>query len=209
MYLSRVPLDLSKRKTQIALASPNKFHGAVEEAFSDSRERNLWRIDTLRGETYLLILSASKPELSGVAAQFGYQGDCGVSKEYGSLLERIKEGSVWHFRLVANPVHSIRTEKGRGKVVAHVSEKYQLEWLNGQAEKKGFCLLSDTAYVRESSWKIFKKRDSGQKVRLLAVAFEGLLRVEDADAFKDALQNGIGRGKAYGMGLLTVAGTEA
>lgn len=209
MYLSRVPLDLSKRKTQIALASPNKFHGAVEESFSGSRERNLWRIDTLRGRTYLLLLSVSKPDLSGITEQFGNLDTAAETKEYTGLLERITEGSIWHFRLVANPVHSIKTEKGRGKVVAHITEKYQLEWLDSQAEKKGFHLIPNTACVRESNWKIFKKRNSNQKVRLLEVTFEGILQVQNVDAFQDALLHGIGRGKAYGMGLLTIAGTEA
>lgn len=208
MYLSRVLLDISKRKTQIALASPNKFHGAVEDAFSDNRERNLWRIDTLRENTYLLLLSVSKPDLSHVAEQFGYPGTYTESKEYDRLLERIKEESIWHFRLVANPVHNIKNENGRGKVVAHVSEKYQIEWLNSQAEKNGFHLLPDTTFVKESNWMIFKKRNVTQKVRILAVTFEGILRVENVDAFRGALINGIGRGKAYGMGLLTIAGTE-
>ena len=39
MYISRVPLDVSRRKTQIALVSPNKIHGAVEEAFSEKQDR--------------------------------------------------------------------------------------------------------------------------------------------------------------------------
>ena len=68
MYLSRVPLDVSRRKTQVAMVSPNKIHGAVEEAFSEKQDRNLWRIDTLRDKTYLLILSSAKPDLSGIAA---------------------------------------------------------------------------------------------------------------------------------------------
>lgn len=209
MYLSRIPLDLSKRKTQIALASPNKFHGAVEESFFDNRERNLWRIDTLKGKTYLLILSVSKPDLSGVAEQFGERGTCGETKEYDGLLERIKEGSIWHFRLVANPVHSIKAETGRGKVVAHISEKYQIEWLQRQAEKRGFRPLPDCTCVKESNWKIFNKRNSRQNVRFLAVTFEGILQVENVDTFKESLLHGIGRGKAYGMGLLTIAGTGA
>ena len=63
MYLSRVGLDVSRRKTQIALVSPNKIHGAVEEAFARKQDRNLWRIDRLGGHTYLLIVSAEKPDL--------------------------------------------------------------------------------------------------------------------------------------------------
>lgn len=207
MYLSRVLLDLSKRKTQMAFVSPNKFHGAVEEAFPEKRERTLWRVDTLHGRNYLLILSASEPDLSGITEQFGYLGNGGEIRKYEGLLRRVKKDSVWQFRLAANPVHSIRTEQGRGKVVAHVTEKYQIEWLNKQAEKNGFRILPNAVCVRESNWRIFNKRDFTQKVRILEVVFEGLLQVEDADIFRDALLKGIGRGKAYGMGLLTIAGT--
>lgn len=207
MYLSRVPLDVSKRKTQIAMVSPNKIHGAVEKAFSEKQDRNLWRIDMLRGKAYLLILSAEKPDLAGIAAQFGFEDDCGESKEYDGLLKRIEKGSVWQFRLAANPVHSIKGEKKRGKVVAHTSEKYQLEWLYAQAAKKGFRILPDAANVVESNWRIFSKRNADHKVRILEVVFEGMLCVEDAGVFRDTLVNGMGREKAYGMGMLTIMRT--
>ena len=39
---------------------------------------------------------------------------------------------------------------------------------------------------------------------LLTVTYEGVLEVTDAAAFREALTNGIGRGKAYGMGMMTV-----
>ena len=209
MYLSRVRLDVSRRKTQIALVSPNKIHGAVEEAFVRKQERNLWRIDRLKDDMYLLIVSAEKPELSKIAAQFGLENDCGESKEYDRLLERIQTGSNWHFRLTANPVHSIQGGKRRGKIVAHTSERYQLEWLENQAVKRGFRIPPDGAYITESNWKIFSKGDSNQKVRILEVVFEGDLCVENADIFRNTLINGIGREKAYGMGMLTVVRTGA
>ncbi len=206
MYLSRILLNVSKRKTQIALASPNKFHGAVEEAFSERQERNLWRIDTLQGKTYLLILSSEKPDLSNIAEQFGYPDKCGESKEYDKLLRRIEKGSVWHFRLVANPTRSRWEQGGRGKVTAHITEKYQLQWLQLQSEKKGFSIFPDTVSIKSSNWKIFYKSGKKHKVRILEVTFEGQLKVEDAALFKNTLIKGVGREKAYGMGLLTIAG---
>ena len=45
-------------------------------------------------------------------------------------------------------------------------------------------------------------------MQMLSVVFEGVLTVTDADAFRNALVNGIGREKAYGMGLLTIAGVK-
>ena len=57
-----------------------------------------------------------------------------------------------------------------------------------------------------SQWHIFRKNPSQEtKVRLLAVTYEGVLTVTDTELFCKALTEGIGRGKAYGMGLLTVA----
>ena len=53
-------------------------------------------------------------------------------------------------------------------------------------------------------WYSFKKSKLDKDVRLLSVTYEGLLTVTDAQKFRDALTGGIGRGKAYGMGLLTI-----
>ncbi len=208
MYLSRVALDTTRRNTQMALASPSKFHGAVEEAFPEKQARNLWRIDTLGGTMYLLLLSADKPDLSHLAAQFGNPKNCGESKDYDMLLNRIREGSVWQFRLTANPTHSIKRNEGRGKVVAHRTEKFQQEWLRRQGEKHGFSLVPETVRVTEKKWKVFSKRNTAKKVKLLEAVFEGRLKVENAGLFQNALIHGIGREKAYGMGLLTIVRVE-
>ena len=71
MYLSRVELDPIRRSTMTALAAPQKFHGAVESAFSGERRRRLWRLDRLGEKLYLLLLSEEMPDLSGVVEQFG------------------------------------------------------------------------------------------------------------------------------------------
>ena len=204
MYLSRIPLDVSNRKTQMALVSPNKFHGAIEEAFAERQGRNLWRIDVLKNEMYILILSQTKPDLRYIANQFSKSDNCGETKEYEALLKRIQKESVWQFRLVANPTHSIKMENGRGKVAAHTVEKYQIEWLNNQSVKRGFSILPDTMRVTGTNWKIFNKRNIKQKVRLLEVAYEGKLKVDNVEVFKNTLIKGIGREKAYGMGLMTI-----
>lgn len=209
MYLSRVPLDVSKERTQMALMCPNKIHGAVEESLSRSDERKLWRIDTLQGRLYLLILSTSKPDLRSIADQFGYSHMWGESMEYEKLLSRIKNGSVWDFRLVANPTRRVYRDNPTGKVVACDWERSQLRWLSRQSENKGFRVFPDTVRVSGQGWKIFSRRGSESKVHLFHATFEGRLIVERADVFKDALIDGIGRERAYGMGLLTVVGCRA
>lgn len=202
MFLSRVKLDTKLRKTQLAFESPNLFHGAVETAFSERQSRNLWRIDKLRGEYYILILSEDKPRLESIIKQFGYPEVSGETKEYDVLLNRLDNDQKWRFRLVANPTRTIKNEKGERKISAHVSDKYQLEWLKQKAEKNGFEV--DEAMVMSSDWKIFKKAGNKDRVRIKEASFEGMLTIKDVELFKNALIQGIGRGKVYGMGMLTI-----
>ena len=200
MYLSRVKLNTTRTETMRALAAPNRFHGAIELS-DEERTRKLWRLDTLKGEKYLLILTEGALNFTSVAEQFGYD-DSYESKVYDSLLERITEGSRWQFRLVANP--TIQNKK-KGKVLAHITTEHQENWFKNRAGKNGFELKDDEWLVTGSKWYMFrKKRNSPNTVKFLAATYEGILTVTDVDAFKNALINGIGREKAYGMGLLTI-----
>lgn len=59
--------------------------------------------------------------------------------------------------------------------------------------------------VRVSQRQRLSFRRGGGQVTLQQVTYEGRLVVEDADRLRDVLLFGIGRGKAYGCGLLTLA----
>ncbi|MBR1383080.1 MAG: type I-E CRISPR-associated protein Cas6/Cse3/CasE, partial [Ruminococcus sp.] len=69
-----------------ALASPSIFHGAVSSSFSGKRPEVLWRIDSLNGDLYMLILSQNKPELENFCEQFSKQS-CGETRDYDILLD--------------------------------------------------------------------------------------------------------------------------
>lgn len=209
MYLSRIELDLRRQGTMRALVSPSRFHGAIERAATDGRARKLWRIDDLRGKRYLLILSEKEEDWQTVADQFGVKEAKVETKCYDGLADRLVQGSEWHFLLRANPTIAKKgsgEEKERGKVLAHITEGFQKKWLMDRSQQHGFSLEEDEFYVKEQRWYQFYKGTGqhGVRVRLLAVTYEGKLSVTDADLFWDALTKGIGREKAFGMGMLTV-----
>ena len=210
MLLSRIKLDPRRRETMKALASPSLLHGAVERSFSGPRERRLWRVDTLAGNMYLLLLSRESPDLAGLCRQFGPEGEepAWETRDYTPFLDRIIEGSRWNFRLVANPTVSKAGGNGvnaRGKVYGHVTPEYQKKWLSDRAESHGFSLDEDAFQVVHSEWLHFRKgSDGGRLVTLLAVTYEGILTVTDPELFRCVLVNGLGRGKAYGLGMMTV-----
>lgn len=216
MYLSRIPLNVKRRDTMRALASPHVLHGAVESGFPRSpggtRERVLWRVDYLEDTCFLLALSVERPDFQHIANHFGYphREPRWETKNYNLLLARLQSGQVWRFRLRANPVHSSCKEKdqtsGRGKVFAHVTQEQQKHWLLSRAQACGFSLDENAFDVAHTEWKKFRKaKGCSHEVTLRTADFEGILTVSDAETFKYALLSGIGRAKAYGCGLLTIA----
>ena len=206
MYLTRMELDVSKRKCMMALTSPNLFHGAIEAAFSEP-QRKLWRIDRLHGKVYLLLLSESKPDLGSAVRQFGTENGWD-SRDYAPFIENIRTGDRRRFRVTANPVIMKSAGIGeRGPILAHVTSAQQEKWLLDRAEKHGFSLAPNDFSVVYDRWYHFRKgTDGGRFVTFRAVTFEGVLTVTDEDLFRQMMINGLGREKAYGCGLFTVMG---
>jgi CRISPR system Cascade subunit CasE len=208
MYMSRFELNSRRSGTAKALASPQVLHAAVEAAFpacASADKRNLWRIDRLSDALYLLVLSRQQPDFTHMAEQFGWpdSGRKGESYAYDAFLERIAAGQNWRFRLCANPVHSVQSEeRERGKVYSHVTAEQQKQWLADRAEKNGFTLDGLFEVVKRD---IKRFSRGGRTVTLGTATFEGILAVKDAALLRNALTRGIGRAKAYGCGLMTLA----
>lgn len=160
-------------------------------------------------------------------------GDPGwETRHYQPFLGRLAKGERWAFRLTANPVHSIRRKAGEPtKRTAHVVPRYQLGWLLEQQKKYGFEVLPGVAPDDDNPLNRYsvvvhgrrdlsfrKNRDDqqppgkpkekdrrGEPVSLVTAVYSGRLEITDPDALRNALTQGIGRGKAYGCGLLTLA----
>jgi CRISPR system Cascade subunit CasE len=199
MFLTRVPLDTNRRETLKALNNLNMFHGALASIFQQGEGRILWRIDKLYDRYFLYILSPQEPDCSHLIRQFGNKNMYAETKNYEILLDKIDTGSLWRFKLVANP-----TYKKDGKVYPHKTVKYQEEWLEKKSHFHGFSILPDTLKVSGERYCTFKKGSTNHLVSFLAVTYDGILKVENADLFKKTLVDGIGREKTYGCGLLTI-----
>lgn len=67
--------------------------------------------------------------------------------------------------------------------------------------------VNDEGLWRSKSLKGHQKDDAGKinDLSLASVLFEGRLRVTDKDRFLETIKKGIGPGKAYGFGLLSIA----
>jgi CRISPR system Cascade subunit CasE len=203
MYLSRIKLNTEERATIKLLSSPQVVHATIEAAFIETQKtRKLWRLDYFKGHPYVIILSQDKPNLTQFNTQFGYPDLPGEIRDYQKVLDILKEGQLYRFRLCANPVYSVSQGEGkRGKVMAHVTIAQQEEWLKSKSEKLGFGL--EQFAVVQHAIKHFTRQH--KYVTLSMATFEGVLQIKNVALFKNTLINGIGRAKAYGCGLLTLA----
>ncbi|MCD1294789.1 type I-E CRISPR-associated protein Cas6/Cse3/CasE [Methanocella sp. CWC-04] len=149
-----------------------------------------------------------------------------ISEQYGG----IKSGDVFTFRLRANPTKKVGTSrveeiklgkpKSNGKRVPLKNEAEQISWLKRKGDHGGFELIAAKAIHELAD--VLVKEESPQKgaylkgnqcsngtvnnrLSFVSVLYEGKLIVTDACKFQDTLKAGIGSGKAYGFGLLSIA----
>jgi CRISPR system Cascade subunit CasE len=228
MYLTRFRINTGRVGARKLLASPQTMHAAVMTAFAEAPPtgagdgpRVLWRLD--RGgdaATHLCIVSPMRPDLTHLVEQAGWPTTARWDTfDYAPFLKRLTKGDTWAFRLTANPVHSIRRDNDEPtKITAHLGPAHQLGWLLRQQDRAGFKVVEkppgkqlapglDTHDLRihgRRQLRFAKKRNSGQ-VTLVTVTFDGRLDITDPEAFRATLTRGLGRAKAYGCGLMTLA----
>jgi CRISPR system Cascade subunit CasE len=82
------------------------------------------------------------------------------------------------------------------------------EWRVRPDESPGFSIDNDSTTVQAGYVYVNKARD-GEGNRLRSVRYQGVLQVTDPDKFRNTLLRGIGAGKAFGFGLLSVAPCQA
>jgi CRISPR system Cascade subunit CasE len=128
-----------------------------------------------------------------------------ASRDYCPILQ---PNQALRFRLVSNPVKTIKDQYGRinskGSVkacrVPLVQEEQQLAWLS---RKFSGAALIEVASVNSRRPIYFRK--DGKAGKIMAVTFDGMLRVENSEHFWTILQKGVGPAKSFGCGLLSIA----
>jgi len=172
----------------------------------------LFRVDPQPGgNPVILVQSALKPDWDYAFHNAGFL--LAATPEVKELDPSFRKEQPLRFRLVANPTRKIDTKSGpdgRRRNGRRVPVKYEKlpEWLDHQGERGGFKVEANSCACQPGYVYVGKPREAGNQ-RLFSVRFDGLLRVTDADAFRETLISGIGPAKAFGFGLLSVAPRHA
>ncbi len=117
-------------------------------------------------------------------------------------------GQTLRFRLIANPTRKIDTKSGQDGLRRHgrrvpVRNDKLYAWLACRAVTSGFSFNEDSIKIQPGYVYVNKAQDD-KGLRLRSVRYDGILNVTDTNNFRNVLIRGIGAGKAFGFGLLSV-----
>lgn len=215
-------------------SNPYKMHCSLLQAFPDADNggpgRVLFRVEpSIAGtarEITVLVQSDIAPDWSRMLRNLSTRSLLDAP-ELRKLPKTFKEGTILRFRLRGNPtVRRTRLPDGsrdtRRRRPRHplYREEDQLQWLVRRGRMQGFelrelpfadlsrigasCAQYDIVVRNEGTVVSGKPTKKGIS-RHHSVLYEGVMRVTEQTAFEDALIHGIGPGKAFGFGLLSVA----
>lgn len=192
MYISKIYIDVQIPSVRHDLSSLNFFYNTLKKISGGGSP--LYRIDNvpLNKTGYIqpvVLVSEKKPDIADKKIPAGY-----VNKiESFEYVIPVRDGMVYKYYLKANP--SVKMLFINSDL--ETEESWQ-KWIETEGVLNGFEVIdskvTDDGYVTCAE----------KNVKFLTVLFEGALKVTDEKKFRKALNSGLGRGKEYGLGLLSI-----
>lgn len=200
MYLSKLTLNPRHPQARRDLSDAYEMHRTLARAFardgSSQPSRFLWRLEQYQPANVVLVQSVHMANWAALDSLPGYVDEIFPNKVV-DLDKLVQPDGRYRFRLLANPTV---TRDGKRHGLTH--EEDQLAWIVRQGERHGFSVLGCVRGAQERLQ--VRQSRSGNRITLHTVLFDGVLQVVSAESLRQGLLNGLGHGKAMGLGLLSI-----
>ena len=203
MYLSKINLDIRHPSVRQALRDANDMHRNLMAGFDSARAKGhiLFRVFSHRDQMYLLVASDEKPDIPTLATR-GFHTGAALIRDVTPLKQAFIPGRCFRFELLASPCKKVEGEGKNSRRFFLDTVEARADWLRRKGAQGGFQILQ----VDEIGNRVdICGRRCGVEIKNSGVIFSGFLRISDSEAFWQSYSAGIGPGKAYGMGMLTLA----
>ncbi|GAA1590106.1 type I-E CRISPR-associated protein Cas6/Cse3/CasE [Actinomadura kijaniata] len=207
LWITQIVPDLRDQTVMADLRDVGRLHRRIMSLFPDdlgsaprSQAAVLFRLEEAPSGFTLLMQSALQPDLRQLPAFYG-NARC---KALAPLLNHLHSGATVHYRIVANATRKLgkNTTAGRPKAVVPLHGAEADQWWVRQAETIGLLLHNlQSAPLSDATG----RRNGTHKMTHARTRFDGTATVTDPTALIQHLRTGIGRGKSFGCGLLTLA----
>ena len=209
MFLTQFILDPQSRQVQRELANRYELHRTLTAQFPALKREDiglLYRLEMPEGYQYSAIKLLVQTRVEPCWDNLWHKGLLLEVPEVKAFDIPSTVGEMFYFRLVANPTVRRKQAAGeKGQRVGLYKSGEQEAWLKRKAEGAGFEVLA--LRLRDLGMIESRKQTSGRTyvIQHQAVQFEGGLQVSDPDRFRRTIIHGMGRAKAFGFGLLSLA----
>ncbi|MFF2101740.1 type I-E CRISPR-associated protein Cas6/Cse3/CasE [Streptomyces sp. NPDC058202] len=208
--IARIRLNPHSRDVQRDLRDATQMHRTVMRTVPDHlgesprhRAGLLYRLEETDSAS-TLIVQGNDLDPAGLPAGYGHA----EVKSLTPMFSALRKGLAVRYRIVVNPAKRERlpqTENKHGKIIA-LSGPDADQWWIRRATDAGLQLhiitLTTMAPVRPRG-----KQATAMRHSLLR--YDGTATITDPTALAEAVRSGIGRGKPYGAGLLSLAPASA
>jgi CRISPR system Cascade subunit CasE len=206
--LTRIVVNPAHPRVQKDLRDINSMHqtvtrmGCPEDFGPSSRSAAglLYRVDHSTAGVTLLIQSRTVIDPAKVSHGYAHGG----TRDLEALLHRLEPGIRLRYKITANPTKSSKKagSAARGVPRPLVGDE-ALMWWSRKAEEAGLDI--ETVNMIDTKKLTGSRSKDNHRIAITATTFEGTASVTSATSIGAAVLNGIGRGRAYGCGLLSVA----
>lgn len=200
-WLTRVVLNPRHPAVRRDLTDAAGMHQRVMSMLPDDlgdqprREAGvLYRLDTTVDATLLLVQTTLRTDLTKLPDGYGAT----ATRDITALLAALSDEMPVHYRIAANPSKRAASGRDKGSLVA-LSGVAAESWWHHKAEQHGLALQTLTAVAQPAA------RTKESKMRHAVTRFDGRAIITNVDQTRQAVLGGIGRGRAYGCGLLSLA----
>ncbi|GAA5056274.1 CRISPR system Cascade subunit CasE [Thermocatellispora tengchongensis] len=211
LWLTRIRLNPWSREVHRDVQDVTALHRTLMRLFPSNlgeearREAGLlFRYERRDREHVVLLQSALRPTLDRLPDQYGEA----LTKSLAPLLDRLHKGTVVQYTITANATRRRSGLSPDGKPAGTLRPLHgpeAEEWWRRRAETAGLAVhTADSVSLPDA---VGDRRDrAGKEHRILhaRTRFDGTATITDAALLVEHLRTGIGRGKSYGCGLLSV-----
>lgn len=219
MHLSRIEVPLADRRVQRLLSNPYALHQALLAAFPDRSEggtgRVLYRVEPeVRGGIgVVLVQSVVEPNWNSAVSTAALPR--AMEPDSKPIELGLRVGQRLRFRLRFNPTvtrdgtrRPLQGEDARRRWLEECLKGERHLSKSGRAIEKptGGLRLDGAVIVDEGKVTGQRRNRSDAPMTFLSARADGVVTVDDVEKALRAVQEGIGPAKAFGFGLLSLAG---
>ena len=204
LWLTQVRMNIRNREARRDLRDVVDLHRTVMSMFPDvsSNEARqsmgvLYRLDVVNERPVLLVQAPVRPDPKKLPD--GY-GDVALTSLI-SLINQFQDGLTIRYRIMANATKRPNSGQLKGKRIALGVEDAK-KWWAERASEAGIMLIDEPTFVAEI---LTGTSLNKSQLTLRPWRVDGIAAIVDINRLTNTLKTGIGRGKAYGCGMLSVA----